>query len=305
MSKLRVMTWLWQQPNGRTKYEDHHVRIWSAMVRRHITIPHDIAVVTDVPGDYGDVEVIKPPMDFVDVRIPTWGEHMPQCLRRIAMFRPDAAEVFGAERFVSMDLDCVISGSLDPLFDRNEDAVFYRGTTAARPYNGSMTMLTAGARPQVYTDFTPEKAIEAGNKYLGSDQAWVSHILGEGEAVWDATDGVHAWRSSRNVGDPRITFFLSKEKPWDFFGAGEPLIYENYRGEENGRCIILGYASSVWKDLERALRDGPCAAIIASPEAAEHINTGIIAIAHDDNEAEKIALMRGFSDIVWCGKSKN
>lgn len=300
---LRVMTWLWRQPGGRTAYQPWHVNVWAAMVRRHLTMPHTLAVVTDVPGDYGDIDVIAPPRDFEDVRIPTWGERMPQCLRRLAMFRPDAADVFGAARFVSMDLDCVISGALDPLFDRQEDAVFYRGTAAARPYNGSMTMLRAGCRAQVYAEFTPERAVVAGREYLGSDQAWVSHVLGSGEAVWSARDGVHAWNSRHNVGEPRVTFFLQPEKPWEFVGMGDAFVARHYRGQRNGRCLMLGYEPSVWADLARALPGGPFAAVIASPEAAEHWPGTPLAVARDDDHAERIARMHGFTDVVWCGHS--
>src|SRR5690606_21370276 len=101
----------WNQPGGRATYTPHHVMIWADMVRRNLTVPHRLSVVTDVPGDYGDLHVITPPRDFESVRIPTWDEDKPQCLRRLAMFAPDAAARFG-ERFVSMDMDCVISGSL-------------------------------------------------------------------------------------------------------------------------------------------------------------------------------------------------
>lgn len=300
---LKIMAWLWGQPGGRTHYTDMHVRIWAAMVRRHLSLPHSLAVVTDIPGNYGDVEMIAPPRDFENVRIPTWEAHMPQCLRRIALFRPDAAKVFGAERFVSMDLDCVISGSLDPLFDRPEDFIMYRGTTAARPYNGSMVMMTAGVRPEVYTDFTPEGAVKAGQQYLGSDQAWISHVLGAGEATWGAADGVHAWKSQWNIGDPRITFFLTKAKPWDFIATGNAFVSEHYRGSERGRCLILGYAENVWDDLERVL-PGPFDAVIASPEAAEHWPDQVTAVARDDEHADRLARMLGFDDVVWCGKSE-
>lgn len=300
---IRVLCWLWAQPGGRTNYQPWHVRCWADMVRRHLTLPHTLAVVTDVPGDYGDVQMIAPPRDFEDVRIPTWGQHMPQCLRRLAMFRPDAAEVFGAERIVSMDLDCVISGSLDPLFSRAEDFVMYRGTNAARPFNGSMLMLTAGARPQVYECFTPERAVAAGQQYIGSDQAWISHVLGSGEAVWDAKDGVHAWGSRLNVGDPRVTFFLQPEKPWSYVAKGDPFCTKHYyRDPHDGRALILGYAPSVWEDAERALDSGSFDAVIASPEAAQHWPNPVDAIAGDDDQALGIARMMGFADYVFCGR---
>lgn len=274
------------------------------MVRRHISMPHRIACITDMPaGIDRDIKIIKPPRDFEDVRIPTWGSHMPQCLRRIALFRPEAARIFG-KRFVSMDLDCIISDSLDPLFDRQDDFVMYRGTTRNRPYNGSMVMMTAGARPKVYTDFTAEGAVRAGQQYLGSDQAWISHILGGGEKVWDASDGVHAWESQWNVGEPRITFFLMKDKPWDFVAAADPFAVKHYRGDIKGRCLVLGYHRTVWKDAERALARGKYDAVIASPEAAAHWPRPVDMIAHSDDQALTFANMMGYrpNKIVFCGK---
>ena len=214
---IRILTWLWRIPECRTQYRAEHVNTWAAMIRRNITMDHTIACVTDIPeGIDPSIEIIDLPRDFVDVRIPTWGERLPQCLRRLAMYRPDAADIFG-ERFVSMDLDCVIGGSLDPLFDVNDDIKLYKGTSRSRPYNGSMQLMTAGARSQVYTEFTPERAAEAGKKYLGSDQAWISHCLGAGEATWDLADGVAWWgaRHQSPIPDRRIMFFPGHPKPWD------------------------------------------------------------------------------------------
>lgn len=300
---IQIQSWWWSQPGGRTTYTKDHVLIWRDSVRRHLTIPHTFALVTDLVDELDNIKIIAPPRDFEAVRIPTWGTHMPQCLRRIAMFRRDAAEVFGARRFLSMDLDCVISGSLDEIVGRTEDLVMYRGTHAARPYNGSMLLMTAGARPQVYEQFTPDGAVQAGQKYLGSDQAWISHILGPGEAVWDASDGVHAWNSRLNVGDPRITFFLQPEKPWSYVGAGNSFCCEHYRRDpQPGKALILGYAQTVWDDVEEALSRGPFDAVIASPEAAHYWPRPVDAIAHDDDQALRTARMMGLEDYVFCGR---
>jgi hypothetical protein len=272
--------------------------IWADMVRRNLTLPHRLAVVTDVPGDYGDLTVIPPPRDFEDVRIPTWDDEKPQCLRRLAMFAPGAGERFG-ERFVSMDMDCVISGSLDPLFDRPEDFVMYRGTAAARPYNGSMVMMTAGARPQVYTQFTPEAAVEAGRRFVGSDQAWISHVLGPGEATWGPEHGVQWWGSRYNDGSPTVTFFPGTPKPWQVMR--DDLVRRHYHRDQRGKALVLGYGPSLWADAAVALQQ-PFDAVIASPEAAEHWPGEILEIARDDDHAELLATMHGLEPI-WCGRS--
>lgn len=228
---LHVLTWLWSQPNGRASYNAEHVNIWADQIDRHLDMDHQLACVTDMPeGIDPRVRIIEPPRDFEDVELPTWGaaRGLPQCLRRIALFRPDAADIFG-ERFVSMDLDAVIGNSLDPLFDRPDDFVMYRGTTAQRPYNGSMLLMTAGARSQVYAEFTPDRAVEAGKKFLGSDQAWISHVLGWGEATWGPEDGVLWWGSRSNglASTRRLMFFPGSPKPWQI--NHDPWVVEHYR----------------------------------------------------------------------------
>lgn len=218
---ITVLSWLWVQPGGRTRYTSEHVNIWADMVRRHLSMDHEIAIVTeDADGIDASIRIIEPPRCFESVSIPTWEEAdgLPQCLRRLSMYRPDAAEIFG-ERFVSMDLDCVIAGSLDPLLDVKDDFKIYRGTSSERPYNGSMQLMTAGARSRVYTEFTPQGAAEAGRNFVGSDQAWISHTLGWGESTWGPEDGVVWWGSSSNPLAPmhRLMFFPGTPKPWDLF----------------------------------------------------------------------------------------
>lgn len=302
---LRVIAWLWRQPGGRTQYAAAHANAWAAMVRRHMTLPHRIACVTDMPeGIDRDIEIIAPPRDFEDVRIPTWHEGRPQCLRRIAMFRPDAAKIFG-KRFVCMDLDCVIGDSLDPLFDVSDDFKMNAGTARRRLYNGSMMLMTAGARPQVYEQFTPEAAAAAGKQFVGSDQAWISHVLGPGEATWGPDDGVLWWGSPENarVGCRRIMFFPGQPKPWEVVADGKDAwVVEHYRADSRGRCLILGSGPTVWDDAAVALsRYGKNMPIIALPDTARYCDK-VVAVAEDDAQADRFARMHGF-DPIWCGRS--
>jgi hypothetical protein len=307
MPALTILCWLWSQQDGRTRYTAHHVNCWAAMVRRHLTLPHRLACVTDTPdGIDPAVEIIPPPGGFEDVRIPTWSHERPQCFRRLAMFRRDAARIFG-ERFVCMDVDCVIGASLDPLFARGEDIVLYASPPSPipqpRPYNGSMLLMTAGARPQVHERFTPEGAAAAGALYVGSDQAWFSHVLGPGEATWGEADGVVWWGRSHSAPPPlRAMFFPGHPKPWDLLGS-DRWVREHFRGDRGGRCLVLGYRCDVWDDLAAAVRRGPFDAVIASPEAAEHWPGRLLAVVETDGEAAAVATMNGFAEVVWCGRS--
>lgn len=301
---LTVMTWFWQQPNGRTEYTAHHVNIWADMVQRHLTLPHRLACVTDCPeGIREGVEIIEPPRDFENVAIPSWGESFPQCLRRLAMFAPDAGDRFG-KRFVNMDIDCVIGDSLDPLFAIDDDFRMYRGTSHKRPYNGSMVLMDAGARPWVYTRFTPQAAIEAGKYFIGSDQAWISYALGWTEPTWGVEHGVH-WSGSRyNAGTCRLMFFPGKEKPWQVpHQKGNEWVVDNYRQDRKpGVCVILGNYGDVWSDCEDMMRTRNVAGFIASPAAAKQWTGGLLGISSSEDEARRTAWQMGYDDILTAGR---
>lgn len=218
---ITVLSWYWHQPVGRAEYTPDTVNRWASMVRRNLKMPHRIACVTDQPeGIDSSVAIIPPPRDFEHVRVPSWNEKKPQCLRRLSMFSPNAGRIFG-DRFVCMDLDVVIGDDLTPLFNVKDDFRMMIGTEPRlRPYNGSMVMMTAGARPQVYTDFTPDRATAASRHFLGSDQAWIAFSLGWGEKTWSEKDGA-LWFSPRyafQMPKCRLMFFPGLPKPWEVTG---------------------------------------------------------------------------------------
>lgn len=234
MSELGVLCWLWSQNTARAAYKAEHVNTWAAMVRRNLTMPHRIACVTDMPeGIDPSIEIITPPGDFLDITNPKWTNGRPQCYRRLSMFRRDAAKIFG-KRFVCMDLDCVIGGSLDPLFDRKDDLVLFNGTSDARPYNGSMMLIKAGCRPHVFEDFNQAAALESGSLFCGSDQAWLAHRLGWSEKTWTEADGVYWFNGKfKSVAraNARVLFFPGRTKPWSLANV-EPYTRRHYRLKE-------------------------------------------------------------------------
>jgi hypothetical protein len=298
--KTKVICWLWNQPGGRATYYPWHVRVWAAMIRRHLSLPHSLAVVTNMEGDFGEsVEVIKPPGEFEDVRIPTWKEERPQCLRRLSMFRRDAADLFGADRIVCTDLDLVVAQSLDPLLDIEDDFRIARGTGSRRRYNGSLISLKLGSRPKVYEEFTPERAIEAGRKYIGSDQSWIGHCLPD-EKVWTPEDGVCFWIASYRLDLARVMFFAGEVKPWSVVNN---FVKQHYRSNSEGRCLLLGHAPTLWDDVSREIDAGAFEGVIASPEAARYWPGKVLAVAEDDDHAEHLAYLHGFDRVAWCGKS--
>jgi glycosyltransferase involved in cell wall biosynthesis len=192
---LKILLWKWKQKNTKFEYTSEHVNLAVEQLRDNTTIPLRFACVTDDPvGINEDIEILPLPYDFMSVRSNDWSEALgkPQCFIRLAMYSPWAEYTFGAKRFASIDLDFKVLGNMDDIFSRTEDFIIAQsGNPAIRPYNGSLQMLTAGARPQVYTQFTKEEYEKAPHRWVGSDQRWISHCLGDKEATWKPIDGVY------------------------------------------------------------------------------------------------------------------
>lgn len=291
---LLCMTWFWRQEGSRTLFRPEHVNIWAAMLRRHCTLDIEIACVTNIPdGIDPSIRLIEPPGFYDDLKTSRWQGGRPSCYRRLAMFRRDAADLFGAERFVSMDLDCVIGGNVDSILDRPNDVVICGPSQkgARWIYNGSMMMLTAGARPFVYEDFTPEGAELASRRFVGSDQAWLAHSLGEGEAIWTAADGVVRWNGD-HAGP--LMFFPGNVKPWAC--TADAFVGENYRLDAGGSALIIG-DNPKWADLKGSKFDH----IIALPKSAREWTGRLDHVADDIPHARRLARMMGVDQPVVCG----
>lgn len=298
MSRLLVMTWLWDQPEGRCRFTAQHVNIWAAMIRRHCSLDIELACVTDMPeGIDPSIRIIAPPPFHQGLKTSRWKDGRPSCYRRISLFSPDAAAIFGAERFVSMDLDVVIGGNIDAIWDRPEDFVINGPSSKGRRfrYNGGMLLMTAGSRRVVYDEFTPAKAEEASRRFVGSDQAWISFSLGDGEAIWTEADGVVRFNGNRSG---PMMFFPGNVKPWQ--RIQEPFVAEHYRLEGGKSGIIMGDHAKLWDDL-RAIGRREFDFIIACPKAARAWGGPVSAIAEDVGHARALARMLGVDSALEAG----
>lgn len=240
---LSVVCWKWKPHDGyRSTFGPETVNVLRAMVARHYPHPHRFLCVTDdAEGIDPEVEIVPLWNDFAHLHNPHGHPRNPSCYRRLRAFHPEIGKVFG-ERFVSLDLDVVITGDLTPLWHRPEDFVIWGDTNPRTLFNASMYMLTAGARAKVWTDFdpltSPMKAKAAGQ--FGSDQGWIGYVLGPGEAKWSRADGVYSYRneiaanhSKSGVGgrlpkDARIVFFHGHVDPWAA-GQALPWVREHYQ----------------------------------------------------------------------------
>jgi hypothetical protein len=183
---LTVVCWLWRDDTYRFnklfRYGPEHVNTLRAMVRRNLTLEHEFVCITDDPeGIEKDIRII-----------PIWDDlkEMGGCYRRLKAFSPEMSGVIG-KRFVWIDVDCVVTGPLDPLFDHADPFRIWANGYGRTPYCGSMVMMDAGARKEVWEEFDPVTSMEQARarQFIGTDQAWISARL-PGERVWTREDGV-------------------------------------------------------------------------------------------------------------------
>lgn len=220
---LSVVTFKWHTPGYRATFTAEHVNTLQRMVARHYPHPHRIVCITDdTAGLHPGIDTLPLWDDHASVPNPTGGGR-PACYRRLRLFDRDIGRLLGP-RFVLLDLDVIITGDLSPLWNRPEDAVFWRSPGGEWPYNGAMFLLSAGARPEVWEHFDPVVSPRATHAagYRGSDQAWISHKLGWNEAAWTQADGVHYYNAlprgpgrRRQLPDgARIVFTSAGMPPW-------------------------------------------------------------------------------------------
>jgi hypothetical protein len=173
---LHIMPWCWG-----SKYPEPYVERLIAGVSRHLLQPFKFRPVRPEPED----------------------EHLtriPGCFARLRAFDPDWQVRQGmqeGDRLVCVDLDLIVTGPLDPIFDRPEPFVIFQGANSANPcpYNGSVWMLRFGAHPEVWRDFSLDAARAVPFYEFPDDQAWFAAKVPDA-AGWKAgpESGVYAFK---------------------------------------------------------------------------------------------------------------
>jgi hypothetical protein len=213
---------LWRDPvslQDRGEYGEFHaghVNILAAQVDRHLSLPHEFVLVSDRHPKGLDSRFRVVPLDPET--------HVPGTrYAKLMLFRPDIGDVIG-RRILYLDLDTVITGSMDDIAGRAEDLVLWRHPrwgerTNVAAYNTSVILMTAGVRPQVWQQFPRGRTKERMVKTVGlpgEDQAYITRALGGDEAVWTSKrDGIYYERQVRDglPANARIVTFPGKHDP--------------------------------------------------------------------------------------------
>lgn len=201
---LHCLTWHW---GG--KYPWAYVDRLAAGVARHLQQPHRFLVCNPDPRDAALTEI-------------------PGCFARLRAFDPEwqaAKGIAPGDRILNLDLDMVVTGALDPLIGQQARTPFaiLQGVNAANPnpYNGSVWMMTAGYRPDVWSDFSIEAAEAVPFYAFPDDQAWF-HAKMPNAGSWTPADGVYGFQKP---GWPHHEALPVNARLVAFFGKRDPAQY--------------------------------------------------------------------------------
>ena len=222
---LTISTWKW---NGTRAFKSEYVNVLFRAVADNLKIPHRFVCITDDGAGLDDnITVVDlPKFEHIKVR-----PGFPSCYIRLKAFDPVFAPQIG-DRIVTIDLDVAVTGDLTPLLDRDEPVVMWKNTSHPKiHYQGGLHMMDAGARPQVWDKFQGESSHNATKikGLVGSDQAWLTHVLPPDEACWTKEDGIARHQEcKRHIPSwARLVQFSGIIKPWTVICKNEyPALYK-------------------------------------------------------------------------------
>jgi len=205
---LHIGTWCWGSRYGR-EYVD---RLESAVVRNyshafsfHCWAPEpEDRHLTEIPGCFARLRTFDP----------TW-----QLRNGIAH----------GDRIVVLDLDLIVTGRLDDgVFDRDEPFVIWKGANQSNPnpLNGSVWMLKAGYRPDVWLDFTVRAASALPFYAFPDDQNWFLHKFGPDCAGWQCGPESGIWSFAKR-GWPKDNRLPEGAKIVAFPGSRDPSQFQH------------------------------------------------------------------------------
>lgn len=184
---LVFSTWLWGD-----KYDLSYVAKLSASLRRNLSEAFRFLCMTE-RDRLGSASIDG--VEFHAIKDPQLTK-IKGCYARLRMFDPGWQRNRGiVDRLVNLDLDVVVTGGLDGLFDRPDRFAILQGVNSANPcpYNGTVMMLRPGAHENVWTTFSVEAAAKVPFYQFPDDQGWLWHKAPGAGAFTPKNDGIYAF----------------------------------------------------------------------------------------------------------------
>lgn len=211
---LAICTWLWGD-----KFEIGDAIRLHNMLKRNVKQPYKFILFTNVFEPTNNSGMLLYPI--VDLKL----LHIKGCFARLRIFDPEfqykveiaADQKF--DRFITIDLDTVVTKPIDPILDLDADFAIMQGGNAANPcpYNGALQSLRKSAHPEVWQDFSLEKANKVPFYSFPDDQGWLHHKVPNAPGWKTGTQGVYVFRkpgwpdATDNLPqDARLVTFINK-----------------------------------------------------------------------------------------------
>lgn len=224
---ISIVCYQWRGQDPRRVYLPAHVNTLARALKRTLSIEHRFICIADEGEGFDDgVELIKTPAAAAELGgLQTIeGPRFPSCFRRLWSFSEEARELLGP-RILVIDIDTVPVRDWAPLLDREEDFVGWRPLMrwGDKPrVGGGIYLLRTGTHTHVWERFRGEASIHEARAagYRGSDQAWMSYLLGATAATWKEPTGIYSIRDLQDgrlplPKDARLVTFNGPRKPWD------------------------------------------------------------------------------------------
>ena len=191
--RIKVVVWLWEPLTGKHPRKDinftaEHVNIFFRMLSRHTNVAYEPVCITSYPPELFDSHIRIIPL-WQDLR------EMGGCYTRLKAFSSQMKYIIG-KRFMWIDLDTVICGNVDHILNDPSDLKFFGDTHVKTHYNGSLCMMNAGVREDIWASFNPKTSPKEPRRkgIFGTDQAWISHVLGPSLPKFGPADGIYSFR---------------------------------------------------------------------------------------------------------------
>ena len=179
---MTVLTWKWRRPDGSSLFSADFVNRMRSMLDRNLRLPHRLICMTDdSSGVDPRVECHPLPTEFAGTF---------RCRRRMWQYSRDRLSLFGP-RFLSIDLDLVLTDDITPLVDRSDPIVMLR-IGYANTLSGSFILCDTGALHGAYECYAKAPIAFPASTGIqnASDQAMLNLWLrGKRVAEWTEKDG--------------------------------------------------------------------------------------------------------------------
>lgn len=154
-----------------TKYPAEYINRLYRMVNKHLSLPFEFYCLTD------NTDELDSNIRVLDLELESG---LKGWWYKLQLFKHDFYGLSGQAMF--LDLDVVITGSIDSLFEFNaDDFVIIKDLQQGKIYNSSVFKLQLGSQTHIWDSFIKDKAGIV--KRMHGDQDWISETV-TGAKIW-------------------------------------------------------------------------------------------------------------------------